>query len=301
VRRIAALSALTLLLASSAIAQRAGFVSQTGIYAITEPVCFSTGCGSNSPTGNQTTTGKTSVSCALDPLKTKAIAIVPGQSLTTNSSNGTYTPTNSTTAIELNLYDGNCYQMKDPVLSASVDNTGSSFQGQLADGLLNDGKYQVVYFLNIGIGGSGSAQWASGGNLNNRLTAACHRLKQAGWLEGVANTKMFVLWEQGQTDGIQSTSSAQYQANVISAQNTFVGAGCNFPWAIAVSTMSSSTTYPTIQAAQAALVDNVTRFAGPNVDTAVTAGNRYDGTHPASPTGTLNHANAYKTVIEALF
>lgn len=291
------------LLLSPVAAQQFGALgpAQSNPYNITEPVCFSTGCGSNSAAGNQNTTGKTSASCTLNPAQTKAIAITIGQSLASNSSNGTYTPTNASSVLELNLYAGTCWQMKDPVLSTSLDNTGSSYQAQLGDMLINDAKYQIVYFFNIAIGGSGSAQWATGGDLNNRLNVACRRMKAAGWLEPTANLKIFVLWEEGQTDGILGTSSAQYQANVISAQNTFIGAGCNFPWVIAVSTMSSGTTYPTIQGAQAALVDNVTRFAGPNVDTAVPVGNRYDGTHPSFSTGTGQHATAYKTVIESLF
>lgn len=291
----------------AALAMTAACFAQTGmgaggegvmnIYALTEWI---------SPGGNNTTAGKTAVSCTVPGGQKTALIIVAGQSLGGNHGVSLYTPTNSKT-YNLNVYDGNCYQLSDPILGC--DGTSGTYISRLADDLINAGKYTAVIVVDVNIGGTTVFDWApnaapftqdtTASLLASRLRVAWLRVRQQGYDKN-PDVHPFVIWDQGVQDNVIGTSEASYVAGFNSMKSTLTGMGYAGPWfTVDAETMLSNTVDATIQAAQASLVDNVTVFAGANTDSLTGGTNRQsDGTH-LTDTGNASNASLWETAISA--
>lgn len=240
-------------------------------------------------TGFTDTTGKTVVSSSITGGEATLVLLALGQSLTTNATPTPFTPT-SPKVHNLNIYDGITYRAVDPLLGTA--GTGGNYLSRLGDKLISDGSFARVILVPAAIGGTYIHDWIPSGLFDHRARVALKRIRAQGWV-GNADVTFRVLWEQGQGDtaaGI-GTLQAIWQARFQQIVGTINGFGLGTPQiTVPKDTMVANVIDATIRAAQAAVVDNVQVFAGPDFDTLTGVTNRSDGTHP-SDTGADNFAS----------
>jgi hypothetical protein len=245
--------------------------------------------------------GRTQASSAL--AAGAGVIITLGQSLIASGAEGTFTAVNTISASagvhNFNLYDGAIYYGTNPVLGASPASNTNSPNLYIGDKLITAGKFtraswrrsaSVARSLRIG---PPPGRGAAVGKHNERIGVLYRRLSARGLLPYVKA----ILWHQGEADGGAGTAGATYTAQVKSVCQTFRDLGITAPFFVALETMSSSVTSASIRTAQTNCVDGTLVIKqGADIDTAVVAGNRYDGTHPTS-TGVGLFADAVVTNI----
>lgn len=108
-----------------------------------------------------------------------------------------------------------------------------------------------IGFISVGVGGTSVTQWQPGGTLYPRIAQA---------LEAVApNGARAILWHQGESDSIASTSAEQYAEllnNVISESRE--DAGYDIPWGVAIASFhpdSNETQEAAIVAGEEMVID----------------------------------------------
>ena len=197
--------------------------------------------------------------------------------------------------LQININDGNLIEAHDPVAGVgSQGGTGTtSFMLPLLDQLnALDLGYRII-LAPIAVASTYSADWAAGGSKNGRLTTI------ASQLAALNIPVAAVLWQQGEGDAGANVSQQTYMANVQSVRQTLVNAGVGAPFFVPLETIcatgGATQPQPTIRAAQSALVDNVSFFAGPDFDT-ISA--RYDGCH-FNQSGTLQAAGMWASVLSS--
>jgi len=220
-----------------------------------------------------------------------AVIVTIGQSDFANFvGTGPYTPTHST-VYNFNLYDERAYQCADDVLGAASFGGRGSINGRIGDNLITNGKCSTSVIAPISIAGSMAADWAPGGNCNNRITVLMRRLFNAGLWPVTA-----IAWMDGESDKTLGTSQSAFAASQASVISTFRNMGCNAPFLVALYSGSGQTSNG-IRSAQAAAVDNVTIFAGPDID-AIT--NRLGDGH-LDDTGAAAAASGWATKLGLVF
>lgn len=261
---------------------------------------FWNGGTSNVPqSGNNDIGGKTVVSSAISPGEKTALGLFVGQSLETNfSGSPLYTPSNAKVH-NWNIYDRLMYAGADPLLGcegpAALNLAFGNYISRLADKLINAGTFARVIIVCIGIGNTTVADWAAGGRYNARLTSAIQAVTTT---LGIPIT--FIHYGQGERDGVIGTSQSAWQTSFASVVSTIRTAGCNAPIFVAKETYQSGAANATIRAAQAAVVDNVTVFAGADIDPPVIpdAERQADRTH-LNATGADHRATLEQAIISA--
>jgi hypothetical protein len=225
------------------------------------------------------TTGKTQRNTPINTGVRNLVLLVMGQSNNENEAPSAYTPTNGSAIDEFNIYDGSIYAASDPHLGASYNNTGPGLMDfRVADSLITSGKFDRVILVPMALGGSNIAMWANGGPLQNLPCVAMKRLAARGIAPGT-NVTFAADWGQGEAEVGLGTSQAAYTASFNQIKTNLVNCGFSGRIFVNVETLNG-TTSAAVQAAQAAVVDNVTVFAGANLDTMNnTTTFRVDGVH----------------------
>lgn len=231
--------------------------------------------------------------------------LISGQSTIANWSSGTLYTASSPRSHQVNIFDGYVYPMADSVFSC--DGTGGSPSSGIGDALITTlGKYDRVTVANVAFGSTSSTQWADGtGNLAQGLKIAWSLLKAHGY------TNIKHIHQQGEADANVGTSQATMLANLQALDSWRRGYGINCPMYVSQTTFSYggwTTTDPDptlwtpgaaailIRNAQAAVVDGVNVFAGPDTD--LTRGAAYrTGAHWSTQAGALACAAQWAAVL----
>lgn len=245
----------------------AGWAASTSADDYTLGEYIITGGPPNDNRGYASTSGKTPQ--AIPPRV--LLLITAGQSNIANTGVTNYTPTHASAIGNFNSYDGSLYAYADPLLGPS-GNT-ANMVGRLADQIISAGLFDRVIVVPLAVGGSTVAQWAPGGILDNRLSIALARLKG----RGIVNPTMALLWGQGESE--VGTSQNDYETAFNSMISSVVSAGFTGRVFVAQQTWFGGVTKSAIRAAQAAVVDNVTIFAGPDADALGSSYRQVDNTH----------------------
>lgn len=226
--------------------------------------------------------------------QTTLTLLVAGQSLAANNGDTTtYQPAQTAQVLNLNPYDGLVYQLRDPVLGTS--GTMGSWISRLGDLLIEKGVCQRVIFVPIAVDGTAVAEWAPGGDCNQKLVAGLRRVIAAGL------NLSAVLWAQGVQDNKLNSTQAYYQQMFYGVMAT-IRAFSNCPVFISVQSMFATATNANVTAAQAALVQvGAGTYAGANFDVLGTGSNRKsDGTH-LTDAGNAAAAALWLTALQAVF
>jgi hypothetical protein len=195
-----------------------------------------------------------------------------GQSLNCNNNTGSgYAPTNAASIFDLNPYTGSIFRLAEPVLGCSGDD--ESFWPQVADGLIDDTVATQVLVCNVSAGGAAIADFGQGGAVHQRLITGFRRFRQLGL------TIHLVHQAQGEYDALIGTTQGAYAASNAALISWFrTNFGYTGPWMINKESWVDGAAVTAIQNAQTGLVDNVTIFAGADMDT-MNDTFRTDGTH----------------------
>jgi hypothetical protein len=246
--------------------------------------------GSSSPDPNQLNTNfPVSIGCTINPnvnavtLQASQIpnpanhylvAIVDGQSNGTNIIPTTYTPTNASAILQMNIGDGGVYSISDPVLGTCLNAAGSGWSMlQLFDALITAGKFDHVLVEPINVDGTAVADHASG-FLQGRLATAINRLAAKGWVAGT-NITVIVIWMQGESDNLAGTTQANYTSTLNSLIAQSRAAGFAGPWFVPEETWDNGAASTAVQLAQTSVspsgVINTSAsvYPGPNLDALV--------------------------------
>jgi|GEM_PF-6923616 len=166
----------------------------------------------------------------------------------------------------------------------------SSMWAKECDLLIAGGKFDRVITINPSSAGQPIASFMPNGQLGYLLPLAFFTLNELGIKPSRVNA---IIMMEGESDGINGTSQANYQAAMgqwftIAANFGFVG-----KWIVPLESYAYGCTSATIRAAQAAVVNGTTIIQGPDFDTLVGAGNRYAEVAPAGcAVNSLVHPNA---------
>ena len=282
------------LFASQAWAQSRGGAGPPDIYYLNE-----TGLANFFVIPSRDVASRTLGTQTINPGIQNCVLIPLGQSNNVNTAPSNYTPTNPTALDNLNPYDGAIYKATDPLVGASWGLAAPPGGGhpalRLGDALVTAGKCARVIIVPIGIGSSAVADWATG-TLANRFEVALRRLNQRGVICGSTNVSCVALWGQGETDTDLGTTQAAYTTALNLVISNGATAGFVGRWLIANETYNGTTISSAIQAAQAAVVNGTTVFAGANADALV--GNVCNGPNACRQDGlhwSDNGSQAYAT------
>jgi hypothetical protein len=208
------------------------------------------------------------------------VLITAGQSNIANVAPSAYTPTNGSNIWQLNIYDGKIYPASDPLLgTTNVFGFGTNFGNpslRIADGVIAAGYFARVLIVPVAVSGSAIAWWNNNlagqatPALSGVLPVAINRIKQKGITCGSGGVTCVIAWGQGEEDNALATSQTSYTTSGNALISATATAGFVGHWYFAKqSYYTCLCTSAAVQAAQAALVNGTTVFAGPNADALV--------------------------------
>ena len=250
--------------------------------------------------GNNSTGGKVDRGAGFYPLtvgEKTLVHLVIGDSISSNSC-PFYAVINTLKNDNLNFYDGKVYGYTDPYLGPS---TGpGSWPGIMADQLINAGKFQRVVTIGCAMGGATSLDWSRLGGFSHRIVASLLYCRQYNYpLAGPGNSgnwQMAVSHCLGTNDQAQAYTAQQYTDNTNSCISILWNYGYKGKIFIPTMTLLANVVSPTLQAAQAAMINNALGiYSLGNFDSLTGPTNRQpDGTHPTSvgATGIASFASA---------
>lgn len=249
--------------------------------------------------GYRNTSGRTRVPSALNPSLTNKVACFLGQSTGGASEiDGTYTPTKL--VHNLNIYDGRCYQLVDPLLGPSNRFAGGSWVGRFGDKLVSAGYCQRVIAASANIDGTSIADWENG-ICTQYIYLMINSLARARL------TPTHIIQHQGEKDNLLGTSAAAYTASCQNVVRIFRRAGITAPYFVSQTSYVFGVTSAAVRAGQANAVDGpLNIILGPDTDTLGSLYRQLDNLHWSAGdafVGSLNGANAvadlWSTVIRA--
>jgi hypothetical protein len=159
------------------------------------------------------------------------------------------------------IFNGGLYEGKDP--GPNVDGIGTSWLYRFADRLRGSAQYDRVIMVPVGMGSAAARYFAPNGVVGNFIPVAVKRLASLG-LPVTA-----FLWQQGERDGGEGTSTAQYADALRSIMQASRDAGSVAPWLIGKSTYQGGVISNSIRLACDQLVNNADVFPGADTDTLV--------------------------------
>lgn len=222
-------------------------------------------------TSYSTTTGRTLNNSPISAGERALILLNVSQSNAGNWLDNNYTVTNTGKVFSLSTASGDCYQTADPVLGST--GTGGCIEGKIGDLCFNAGPWVKIVFCNISVGATTVADWrstrtaANKGRLHHRLQAGIRRVRSFAALQpatAILNIGIFSMI--GESDNFEGTSQAVWEAGFREMVAARTGLNVNWPWFVGKCTYHQGTTSTAVRAAQAAVVDNVTIFAGADTD-----------------------------------
>ena len=208
----------------------------------------------------------------LDTTKTNLVLVVAGQSNMADMAPSVFTPTNASSIFELSIFDGKIYPAVDPLIGPNQVLVGTTPEIgnpalRMADSIISNGYFQRVYLVPFAVSGTQISDWFSGNEVP-LIPIAVRRIKQKGITCGGTNVTCVLIWGQGESDNTFGTSQATYTTDLNGVISASVSAGFIGHWYVAKQTYNGATS-AAIQAAQAAVVNGTTVFAGPNADSLV--------------------------------
>lgn len=224
------------------------------------------------------------------------VKFILGQSMTINEGPTPYTPANASVH-QLDPYTGKALKAKDPLIGCWTINGGHNWNTREADQLVTDGAFERVILVPLAVGSSKVEDWGPSGTLNQRLVCAALWAKHFGWHQN-PDVSMIVGWDQGHANS--TTPAAAYQAEFNQVRNTLIGLGLDLPWFIALTSYANGVISSTLPIAEAALIDNVKVFQGPNCDQ-FGAGYRLADTVHKNDAGIIAKANLGASIMLAHF
>jgi len=145
---------------------------------------------------------------AVQPFGVGEVFLVAGQSYATNCNDQRFLVTDAQTRVAAFDSAKGTWQIANDPQPVSDGSDGGSIWPPLGDALAEDCKVPIG-FANVAVGATSSMQWMPQGRLHQRLVLTGQTL---------GNFRA-VLWQQGESDVIEKTSTAGYVANLIAIRD----------------------------------------------------------------------------------
>jgi len=234
------------------------------------------------------TTGKTARSLAINGGIKTLVMICAGQSLQTDLITDTFNPVNGTVLDNFCWFNGTCFAATTPLLGTSWNGsiaTSVNYNHKVADGLITNGKFDRVIIVPVNLSGTTVDIWARDGTFSEAagyyrmILAAALKLAAVGITPSTPGVKFLIKWNQGESDTQQSTTQVNY-TNSFNLMKSQIDAVLPVKWTVAKETWFVGAVSSAVQAAQVALVNGTTIFAGEDMDGNINATGRVgDNTH----------------------
>jgi hypothetical protein len=186
---------------------------------------------------------------------------------------------------------GKCFAAADPLLG--TDGIGGSFATRLGDILIQAGRYDRVILVPLARGGASLAFLNSEGA--GLTTSGIAKLKEAGL------TPTHILFQQGETDAVSTTTAQQYVSLLHQLAKRFRAAGFEAPFYLSRSAKCDyvgPNNVAAVRAGQLSAVDESLNIRpGPDTDTIGNEGRGPDGCH-MNEAGTLANAALWAAFIK---
>ncbi len=241
------------------------------------------------------TGGVASAATIIEKIGVGDVYVIAGQSNSANWGSPVYTPTDDRVSVRTSVSGTAWRHGYDPMPIA--DGGAGSVWSRLGD-LLTTRENVPIGFISVGVGGTRVDQWVPGtSHYNNRLKPALQSFPTNGFRA--------VLWHQGESDSIASTTKANYITRMQSIiTQSRIDATWQVPWIMAEVSFYSTTTLSQeaqIYAAQREIIEadsNV--FLGPVTDDFhlenAAGGKLRDNVH-FNALGLSDHAAQWDTVL----
>ena len=231
--------------------------------------------------------GKVEVACPIQN-KSTAVILVMGQSLSANQSSEKFSTKYPESAI--NYFNGKCYAANSPLLGATGEH--GEFITPLADLLIASKKYKTVIIVSSGIGGTAINRWQAKGDLNTMVSKTIDQLSSAYKITEV-------IWQQGESDYLENTSTPAYINSFYSLSNTLLQKNIQAPMFISISSKCGPKWISNnpISTAQNLLIDNRKIFLGVNSDKLLDSEDRTPDECHLMGSGQLKIAKSYSEAI----
>jgi hypothetical protein len=231
--------------------------------------------------------GKTARSTSINPAEKTLVLITAGQSLGTDNITDTFTPTNGSKLDNYLWVNGTIWAATTPLVGTSWNGTvGTSvnFNHKVADGIISNGKFDRVIIVPTNMAGTTVSYWAAEATappsgFYRLILAAAKKLAAQGITPATPGVKFLVKWNQGEADTLVSTSQASYTADFNKLMALCANDLPGVKWMVAKESWYIGSVSTNVQNAQLALVDNVTVFAGENMDSLDATNRIGDNTH----------------------
>jgi hypothetical protein len=217
---------------------------------------------------------------SVDKVGVGEVFITAGQSNSANFGSPAMTPTYDT----VSAWTGSSWRHAyDP--QPIANGTGGSPWSRLGD-IMAERFDCPIGFVSVGIGGTEIAPWVPGGSYYPRIQSAITSMGDNGMRA--------ILWHQGESDSLASTSAATYASrlNSIIAQSR-IDAGWDVPWGVALASYHPSSTSAqeaAVRAGQIQVIDgDPLVFQGADTDDFHNLGYLSDSVH-FNATGLYQHA-----------
>lgn len=219
----------------------------------------------------------------VNPAQKKLVLIVAGQSNWENITPTLYTPANASAVSTFNVYDGGSYSIGGPLCGTQTGTGAGQGPGHIAvrvaDTFVTNGIFNTALVVPVAINGTSMANWATA-TLYNRVCQAISRLASRGMTPSTTGVTFAFLWGQGESDQVLGTSQASYTASFNSMFSSLQACGLTgFRSFILKETWVSGSVSAAVQAAQAAVLDGSTKFAGGDADSLNAANRIADNIH----------------------
>ena len=231
--------------------------------------------------------GKEEIACPTQN-KSTAVILVIGQSLSANHASQKFTTKYPKSV--MNYFNGKCYVAGSPLLGASSEY--GEFITPLADMLIESNKIKTVIIAASGIGGTAIGRWAQGGDLNNMIVGVTNQLSDRYKVSEV-------IWQQGESDYLDFTTTASYINSFNSLTNTLLLQKVQAPIFLSISSKCGPNwvqNNPTA-VAQKQLINNQKIFLGVNSDELLDIEDRTPDECHLTGSGQIKIAKSYANAI----
>jgi Carbohydrate esterase, sialic acid-specific acetylesterase len=245
-----------------------------------DPFVFGQNPHSDFSSSNADISAKTVRPLAINTGIRNLVLITFGQSNCENVAPSAYTPANATALDNFNVFNGQMYAAADPLLGASIggDVGGpGNIATRIGDLLLTNGKFDRVILVPLCIGGTSVATWGSTGPLFQNPAAAMARLSASGITPGMTGVTFAAIWMQGESD--HGKAQATYTTIFATISSALFATGFNGRLFVNKQTWLSGVVDANVQAAQVAIPNGTTIFAGANADSLDATNRQADNIH----------------------
>ncbi len=235
--------------------------------------------------GYDVSVGRRAVPC--DEIGPRALVLVTlGQSNAANSGDGRFGPERG--VYNFNLFDGRCFEARDPLLGAGGD--GGSVWIPLASQIIESELASSVIVAPIGLGGTRVEDWAPGGKLSGRFARLTREISRSGLRVHA------ILWHQGESD--RGTRPEAYRAAFLAMVRDMRSSGSTAPIYVARATRCGDSVSREVNEVQAELGlghPELGLRAGPDTDKLIGSVWR-DGCH-FTRAGLVRHAGLWFDIL----